>query len=331
MIPSCIRRFTSTAACILALVTTAPRSQAVPVDVSGADYSSVPLLRGKQNQLLLRQMIGGHPAYITLDTGSPVTCVDESKSKLFSLVPTSTDGTPPMSVTVNGERHRIAVIPSLEFDALSVQDIPVVLIDLTDLNRVLRARRDHPNDAIMGLDTLHALHAVIDCGSNRLLLRNSPNTPSQLGTVLKRAGWKEISMHVSEGHCVVGGFVNQIPMDFIVDTGSPVSVLDATFCKAHHVTLTDQTFAMKAIHFETNGAKVGRVNDLIIGKHQNLGQSLVAVFDVTSLLKSNVDAPSSVPGGLLGSRTLSRTSAFIDCENMKLYVKVTQATGNWGF
>jgi hypothetical protein len=320
----------SAAVClILALTVTTASLEAATVNLS-ADYDSMPLIRGKQNQVLLRQKINNRTAYITLDTGSPVTCVDESKSKLFSLVPTSTDGSPPLSLMVNGMRHRIAVIPSLQFGTVLAEDIPVVLIDLTDLNRVLRAKHDRPNDAILGLDAMHELHAVIDCGSDRLLLRNGVDDSIRLGAILKRGGWREIPMRLSQGHCIVSGLVNHIPVNFIVDTGSPVSVLDEKFCQKHRITLSDSSFALKAIHFETDGAKVGRVQDLIIGKRMDLGPSLVAVFDVEGLLKGNSD-DADAPGGLLGSRTLSRASAFIDCENMKLYLKAPEAVKTMGF
>ena len=303
----------------------APGAIKLPKD----EYVLLPLNRGKQNQLLLRLPANGRTATLALDTGSPVTCVDESKARLFNLASTATDGGAPQGIVVNGVRHRVASVPLLVFGNLQVRDIPVVLIDLGDLNRVLRSRGDRPNDAILGLDTMHDLSAIIDCGSDRLLLRERQDD-GQFGAMLKRAGWNEIPMRLNEGHLVVNGFVQHNPIQFIVDTGSPVSVLDQDFCSRHKVTLSDKSFGLKAIHFETSGAKIGKVYDLQIGRLL-LGQSLVAVFDVASLLKTNASAASSVPKALLGSRTLARTQAFIDCDNMKLYLKMPQSVNGWGF
>ena len=98
---------------------------------------------------------------IVLDTGSPVTCVDDSKSKLFKLAPGN--GT----VMVNGQQHKLAIAPSLTFGPEEVQNLPVVLVDLSPLNQMLKSRRDYPNDAILGLDTMRILRAVIDCGTGQ--------------------------------------------------------------------------------------------------------------------------------------------------------------------
>jgi len=314
--------------CLIAFSAATPRAMGAPLALPKNDYTTLPLLRGKENQLLLRLPANGRAATIALDTGSPVTCVDESKSKLFNLKPSSTENSPPMGITVNGIRHRVATIPLLLFGNLQVRDIPVVLIDLTDLNQVLKARRDRQNDAILGLDTMHSLGAVIDCGGDRLILRQNEDNGS-FGAMLKRAGWREVPMHLNEGHLIVNGFANHIPTQFIIDTGSPVTVLDQNFCKVHKVTLSDAAFGLKAIHFETKGARIGKLKDLQIGKN-DLGQSLVAVFDVTSLLKTRTNGGGG-PNALLGSRTLARTQAFIDCETMKLYLKPPALPRDWGF
>jgi predicted aspartyl protease len=313
----------------MALLLAVPRSNAAAFNPAASDYTSLALIRGKENQLLLRLPVDDKKPIMVLDTGSPVTCVDESKSKMFNLVSSSENGSSPMSVTVNGMRHRIAIAPSLIFGPLQVQNLPVVLIDLGSLNQMLKARHDHPNDAILGLDTLHALHAVIDCGTGQLLLPNGPQSADNLETKLKQDGWMEIPMRVDQGHLVVHGSVNRSSLDFVVDTGSPVSVLDQAFSRSHHITLTDQSFALRAIHFETGGAKVGKVADMKIGK-LDINRTLVAVFDVTALLRGQAGSGNN-PLGLLGSRTLLRAQAYIDCENSRLYMKIPPPTPTWGF
>lgn len=308
----------------------ASAASAAPTNPALSDYATLPLLRGKQNQLMLRMAAPGGSAYVVLDTGSPITCVDEAKSKLFQLVASSKQNAAPVSVIVNGERHRVAIAPSMKFgNAVEIQNLPVVMVDLGGLNQMLKSRSDHPNDAIIGLDTLHALNAVIDCGNGRLLLRNNPGASARLAARLKRQGWTEIPMDLTGAHLVVRGAVNRIPLDFVVDTGSPVSVLDQAFARSHKITLTEQSFSMRAIHFESGGAKVGRVADMRIGK-QDVGRSLVAVFDIAALLR-NQSGLGGGPHGLLGSRTLMRAKAYIDCENSRLYMKTPDADPEWEF
>ena len=317
--------------CLLALLLPAPRSHAAPApsNPAGTDYTALPLIRGKENQLLLRLPVDDKTPMMVLDTGSPITCVDESKSKLFKLTPPPANSSSPTSVTVNGVQHKLAIAPSLTFGPEQIQNLPVVLIDLGALNQMLKSRHDRSNDAILGLDTMQALRVVIDCGSGRLLLPNSLQSASRLEAKLRQTGWVEIPMRVDQGHLIVRGSVNRSSLSFIVDTGSPVSVLDKTFCSKHRITLNDQSFSLRAIHFETGSAKVGKVADMKIGK-LDINRTLVAVFDVTALLRSHAGS-GDVPLGLLGSRTLARTRAFIDCENSRLYLKVPDPTAAWGF
>jgi hypothetical protein len=196
---------------------------------AAADYTTMTLLRGKENQLLLRLPVDNNTPVMVLDTGSPITCVDQSKSKLFKLTPPPANSSSPTSVMVNGVQHKLAVAPSLNFGPEQVQNLPVVLIDLSGLNQTLKSRHDRTNDGILGLDTMHALRVVIDCGSGRLLLPNSDDSATRLGAKLKQAGYVQIPLRVDQGHLLVRGTVNRYSLDFIVDTGSPVSVLDGKF------------------------------------------------------------------------------------------------------
>jgi predicted aspartyl protease len=306
-------------------------AQAAAPHFPSRDFVALPLSRGKQNQLVLRLPANGRDAVITLDTGSPVSCVDESKAKLFNLRSSATDGKPPMSVMVNGQRHRIAIVPSLNMGVLEVQNMPVVLINLGDLNQMLRARHDLQNDAILGLDMLHTLHAIIDCGSQRLILPRNPDGNAQAAALLKQGGWQEVPLRLNDAHITAPGSVQRVPLTFIVDTGSPVTVLDQGFSKSHHIALDDRSFSLKAIHFETNGAHLGKVNNLRIYK-TDIGPTMIAVFNVTTLLKgANGPVALDVPSGLLGAHTLERTRAFIDCDTMKLYLKPSAAKSDFAF
>jgi predicted aspartyl protease len=320
----------ATACLFLAPVFMTSSAPAARLNLLDANYISVPLSSGKENKLLSNARASGGNVRMELDTGAPITCVDQSKSTLFGLVSSSTDSAPPIIIMLNGTRHRIAIIPALRFGTVQVRNIPAALIDLRELNGVLRSRHERPDDAILGIDALQAMHAVIDCGSQRLLLRSQPDSGNKLGRMLEAAGWRGIPMHIQDLHLVVSASVNHKQTGLIVDTGSPLSVMDRGLCQYQRIALSEQMFSMKAIHFQASAVKVGKVNDLKIGG-VGLGHTLVAVFDVSTFLRSSSTPDVKLPGGLLGSKTLARARAFIDCEHMKLYLKPADNPGSWEF
>lgn len=314
----------------LALACMTCPAPAARLNLRDTNTISLPLNSGKESKLMASARASGGNVRMELDTGAPITCVDQSSSTRFGLVPSSTGSTPPITVMLNGSRHGVAIIPTLYFGPAQVRNIPVALVDLRELNGVLRSRHERPNDAIMGLDALQIMHAVIDCGSQRLLLRTQAGNGDTLGRMLAGAGWREIPMHLQDEHLVVSASVNRKKIDFIVDTGSPISSLDLGFCQYQRIALSERKFSMKAIHFQAKVVKVGRVNDLKIGDVA-LGHTLVAAFDVSAFLRSPSKPDERLPGGLLGSETLARARAFIDCEHMKLYLKPPKDSGGWEF
>lgn len=319
------------AACLfLAFAFTAWPTRAALLNLRDANIISIPLNSGRENKLTVNAQAHGGNVRMELDTGAPITCVDQSSATRFALVPTSTDGDSPIAVTLNGARHRIAIIPTLRFGPVLTENIPVALVDLRELNGVLRSRRERPNNAILGLDALQSMHAVIDCGSKRLLLKMQTGPDNPLGRMLEKAGWRGIPMRLQDEHLIVRATVNRKQIDFVVDTGSPISAIDRRICQYQRIALSDRMFSMKAIHFQAQAVKVGRVNDLKIG-NVTLGHTLVAAFDVSAFLRSPGKPDERLPGGLLGSETLARGRALIDCEQMKLYLKPPANPGSWEF
>lgn len=318
-----------TARLFLVLAFTAAQASAARLHLSDTDYVSVPLIGGKENKLLVNAQTSGGKVRMELDTGAPITCVEQSKATLFGLVSSSTDSTSPMTVMLNGLRHRIAIIPALRFGTVETRNIPAALINLRELSGAPRSRHERPNDAILGLDALQSTHAVIDCGSRRLLLNTQSGGEDPWERSLKAFGWREIPMRLQDEHLVVSAFVNHKETGFIVDTGSPVSAMDLRFCRHQRITLSDRMFSMNAIHFQAKAVKVGKIKDLKIGGAA-LGKTLVAVFDVSTFLKRSGKPDEDFPCGLLGAETLMRGRAFIDCGRMKLYLKPLDG-GGWQF
>jgi predicted aspartyl protease len=298
----------------------AERSQLV-ASQNDPEIIAVPLLQGSQGQPLLRGQINGKDAILYVDTGAPVTCVDESKARRFEFPALEWSDKTQITVNANGADHRVTLISNLRLGALRIENTPAVLIDFRELNRAIRATRDRPNDAILGLEILTALGAVIDFDASEILVKTHAGKATALGARLKASGWTEIPMRLNEGHFTVRATVNQTVTELIVDTGSPVSVLDRAFCKTHAVPLTRRTFSSRGIHFQDAAVQMGKIGSLKFGNAYRINNLPIAVFDLSRLLGLSRNINKMVPDGLLGCETLTHHHAYIDCENLKLYLR----------
>ena len=284
------------------------------------DYLPVSLSQGSMGQPLLRGRINGKNALLYVDTGAPVSCVDASQARRFHLSSLMLDDNTPVTVNANGAGHRVTLVSELQAGALRIENTPAVLIDFRDINRANRFSREKANDAILGLEILTGLGAILDFDSSRILVKSNSKKSTAFGSRLKETGWTEIPMHLNDGHLAIHAAVNKVTTEWIVDTGSPASVLDRAFCKAHQLPLTRRVFASRAINFQDSGGQIGKVSLLKIGAYK-ISDLPVAVFDLSGLLGLARDNHDPVPNGLLGCETLVRNRAYIDCGNMKLYLK----------
>ena len=281
-------------------------------------YVAMRLGSGKQNQFFVEARINGRRAVLIVDTGSPITCIDASKARPFGLKPFTGSEDIPATVIANGETHRVTLIPSMRMGQVELKDTPAALIDLGEINRQLRATHDKPVDGILGLDLLFALKAVLDCGRHELILKTNPAVKSPFAATLKRGGWMPVPMRVVEGHLLVNGRVNAAAASFVVDTGSPVSALDRAFCASHKIVPSRKTFASRGIHFDDTGAGIAWVENFRIGKY-DARRTPVAVFDLARLLRSSRNGLQG--SGLLGSHTLQKNLAVIDCEGLRIWFR----------
>src|SRR5436309_3412827 len=104
--------FTGIAAAWLPLAV--PAHAARPASKSAApDYVSVPFSLASQNKLLVSVQINGKRAMFVVDTGAPLSCVDESRMRRFGLNPFAGSEDVPATVIANGRQHRVTLIPAL--------------------------------------------------------------------------------------------------------------------------------------------------------------------------------------------------------------------------
>jgi predicted aspartyl protease len=280
-------------------------------------YSVIPLVRGPQNHIFLRARINSRPATVLLDTGSPVTCVDESQKRRFKLEPFAGSDTVPSQVIANGEVRDVTMLSSLQLGILEITGVPAVLIDMRDVNQRFGV---HRGDAILGSDILLARKAVVDYPGLRLFLRVSEAARGKLGPRLLARGWVACPMTMDQGHFVVTGSVDGRPLKFIVDTGAFGTALDRSFCTRNRLPLkTVRDLHSGGIGYSEKRTQITEVKLLRIGEFE-IRNHVVGAIGLFELFGER--PPTGTPvAALLGADILGKHKAAIDCEAMQLYLK----------
>ena len=93
-------------------------------------YEALPLVRSRQNHLLLRAFINGRPAWLTVDSGAPVSAIALNRRAYFRLKPITAKSSLPARVQINGAFNNVAIARELRIGGLTLVDEPVVTVDL---------------------------------------------------------------------------------------------------------------------------------------------------------------------------------------------------------
>src|SRR5260370_19046375 len=64
-------------------------------------FEALPLVRSRQNHLLVRAFINGKAAWLTVDSGAPVSAIASSRRQYFRLKPTTAGSNLPARVQTN--------------------------------------------------------------------------------------------------------------------------------------------------------------------------------------------------------------------------------------
>ena len=312
-------------ALLMVMLVTASHLQGADFDAKAPATVRIWLSRSKEHKFLLRATAPGGPAWLALDTGAPVTCADESKTALFKFQPFPARMQPPMLI-MNGQQAKMTLIPQMDFAGLTLKNIPAVFVDLTSMNQLQQrnGERGPLGDCILGLDALCRLHAVIDCGAGKIFLH--PATPRESAP----SGWRAVPMRLVGQHLIVPVVLNDFHAAFMVDTGSPASIIDSALCFNQRIPVGDPNLPIEAIHHKITAA-LATISDVQIGS-VDLGQTHVAVFDFNTLTGADgKTSGAALPfNGLIGAQTLERLKAIIDCNTMQLYIRQPGRGGWWG-
>jgi predicted aspartyl protease len=143
-----------------------------------------------------------------LDTGASPTVLDPRLAQKLHL-----EEQPASIVVVDGRaRAGRAVVPSLEFGPIRIGNLPVLIEDLSFLERALPVRID----AIVGLDVLGQSSFMIDYLSREIHFGPVPRLPVS------------IPLRMREGLAIVDAEVNHSPAHLLVDTGASSLILFET-------------------------------------------------------------------------------------------------------
>ena len=138
-------------------------------------FEALPLVRSRQNHLLVRAFINGKAAWLTVDSGAPVSAIASNRRDYFRLKPTTADSNLPARVQINGGFNKVAIARELRIGGLILVDEPMVTVDLGGSSRAARLVHEQEIDGIIGADILFPTQAVLDCERQLLILNTDPS------------------------------------------------------------------------------------------------------------------------------------------------------------
>jgi predicted aspartyl protease len=283
-------------------------------------FEALPLMRSRQNHLLVRAYINGKPAWFGVDTGAPVSAIAVHRREYFRLTPITAKSNLPAQVQINGAFSSVAVAHEFRLGALTLVDEPIVTINLGNTARVARLRHEQEIDGIIGADILFPTKAVLDCQRQLLILKIDSDTTGKPPGV-DHHGLRAVPIQVSDGfNLYVNGSVNGEPAKLMVDTGSFATLLHRSFVRRMRIPTRNTAFSSSAVNLKERGVGVAWIRRLSVGSVDIVGKE-VGVVDLEGLIHRGMLQGSPPVAGLLGAEILKRHHGIIDFGTRTLYLK----------
>src|SRR5438046_9919477 len=137
-------------------------------------FEALPLIRSRQNHLLVRAYINGRPAGLGVGSGAPVSAIALHRREHFRLTPISAKSTLPLRIQINGAFNNVALARELRLGALSLVDEPVVTVALGGSTRVAQSLHDHEMHRIIRCEILFPTTAGLDCQQQLFIMKTYP-------------------------------------------------------------------------------------------------------------------------------------------------------------
>ncbi len=317
---SFVRKFLAIFCAALALIVELAAAPRGAYARATAQFEALPLVRSRQNHLLVRAFINGKPAWLTVDSGAPVSAIALNRREYFRLKPTTAESKLPARVQINGAFNSVAIARELRIGALTLIDEPVVTVDLGYSARAARRVHEQEIDGIIGADILFPTHAVLDCERQLLILKTDPEVMGSFPG-FDRRGLRAVPIQVSDDYNLyVNGSVNGKPAKLMVDTGSFATLLHRSFVRRMRIATRETQFSSSAVNLKERGVRVALIRKLSVGSVDIFGKE-VGVIDLEGLIHDGLLGGSPPVAGLLGAETLRRHHGIIDFGTRTLYLK----------
>ena len=287
---------------------------------SGPRFEALPLVRSRQNHLLVRAIINGKPAWLGVDTGAPVSAIAAQRREYFGLTGIPGSSKLPARLQINGAFNSVAIARRFQLGALKLLDEPVVVVDLSGSGRAARMLHEQKIDGILGADILFPTGAVLDCQRQLLILKVDPDASGSTPGVDHR-GLRSMPIRVSDGfNLYVDGAVNGAPAQLMIDTGAFATLLHRGFVRRMRIPLHETAFTSAAVNLKQRGVEIARIRRLSVGSVDILGKD-VGVIDLEGLIHSGLLDASPPVAGLLGAEILRSHHGIIDFGTRTLYLQ----------
>jgi len=318
---SSLRKFLSILCAVAALVAELPAAQQQPAAArTTLHFEALPLMRSRQNHLLVRAYINGKPAWLGVDSGAPVSAISVNRREHFRLTPIAAKSNLPAQVQINGAFSNVAIAHEFRLGALTLVDEPIVTINLGNTGRLARVRHEQEIDGIIGADILFPTQAVLDCQRQLLILKIDSETIGNAPGI-NHHGLRAVPMQVSDGfNLYVNGSVNGEPAKLMVDTGSFATLLHRSFVRRMRIPTRKTAFSSSAVNLKERGVGVAWIRKLSVGSVDIVGKE-VGVVDLEGLIHGKLLQGSPPVVGLLGAEILKRHHGIIDFGTRTLYLK----------
>jgi predicted aspartyl protease len=298
-------------------VVSAAPSRPVPENFQ---FEALPLERSQQNHLLLRTFINGRPALLGVDTGAPVSAIALKRRDYFKLRPIPVKSKLPAQVEINGAFNSVVIARRLQLGALNLIDEPMVLIDLSSSSRAAKALNEEPIDGILGADILFPTSAIVDCQTQKLILKMDPDLPGGVPGY-DTHGLHSVPLHVSRTYNLyVDGKINGAPAQLMVDTGAFATLMHRGFMRRMNIPTRQTRYNSAGVNLSERGLRLATINQLSIGKVQ-FAKKEVGVMDLEGLIHGGLLVAKPPVAGLLGSEILQDHHGVIDFGTLRLYLK----------
>lgn len=257
-------------------------------------FETVALRRTGQQHLFIFGQVEGRRRSCLVDTGWSFTTVSTNTASRLS---------------------ETNVIRQLQLNRVCRANVPVRVNDM----RVNGQPASY--DVVLGADFLVRQQAIIDCGTDRLFLREH-GEPVKLEPLLARAGWFEIALQKRKPYAfTIAAHISNHGTELLVDSGAMWSCLDKDFAALAGLRPLASLQRMAGPAATTQRPyKIARLTSWLLDAHE-MPERNFAVLDLKDwgLGANGKLFPEIV--GILGGAELKSWEAVIDCGNSKLWLR----------